>query len=216
VSARASGEFKVVKHIRAGIGAAFHGGRKVLNTVTMGKVGSLAVDLDVVLMDSQGIEQLYVSEQLVCDDKPNFELRFTVKDPESCLQIKIRSHSTIHSIYVFASLFQVDEVGREAVSGLVTDVRKMDVSNVVAATGPASRGQLYEKPTQMLSRALTGSRHPERSSFARALAVACFSSWCGFTLGFSFDTSTALPIALFVLTAWLLRVIVHAGVIAMQ
>jgi hypothetical protein len=220
------GESRMVRHIRAGIGAAFHGGRRVISTVTLGKVGFLAVDLGIAIVDGQGIELLSTTEQLVCGDRANFELRLTIPDHESCLQLKVKSQSTIHSVYVFASLFFVSN-GEEESSGrgkdLLHDVDNPGSSNILRSkpseqniSGNSANNKAYEKPTQMLRRALTGSRHPERSAFARSLAFACFSSWCGFTLGFSFDTSIALPLALFALVAWTTRALVHVSVVALQ
>ena len=91
-------------------GAAFFGGRRVyIDSLLWEKVGSMGIDLGISVVDSQGNELLSSIEQLICGEKANCEYRFVIKDPESYLQLKIRSLSTIHSVYAFASLFPVTE-----------------------------------------------------------------------------------------------------------
>jgi hypothetical protein len=206
-------EHKVLRGLRTSIGAALTGGRKVISTVTRGKVGSLAVDIDVLLFDGFGIEIVSASEQLTCGDRPNYELRFVVKDTDYDLQLKIKSLSTIHSIYVFASLFQVGDEDASSSRTLKGEKDAVDDEDSALISTPT---QVYDQPTQMLRRAITGSRHPERAAFARALAFACFISGCGFSIGFLFDSSIALRLAGISFSAWVIRIIVQIIAISVQ
>jgi len=209
----------VLKHFRAGLGAAFSGGRKVISTVTLGKVGTLGIVLDILILDCDGNEIVATAEQLICGDKANFELRFILKDHESCVKLRIRSLSTLHTMHVFSSIFQVVhettlEVKQLTKHGHSKSFNPSPKSQVQAS--PPLNGTDYDQPTQMLRRALTGSRHPERSAFARALAFACFSSFCGFTIGYTLEASTSLPLAGFAFLAWIMRAFVHLIVISTQ
>ena len=205
----------LLKHVKAGIGAALTGGRKVISTVTMGKVGWLGIHLELVIVDGHGNETVSISEQLECGEKANFEMRFTLKDADSCVKLAIKSYSTLHTIYVFSSIFRVEE----AQPPITVEPPKAVIPRETIVTEEsfsAMGGLEYDQPTQMLRRALTGSRHPERSAFARALAFSCFSSFCGFTIGYMLEADAALPLALVALMAWVTRVVIHSVVISVQ
>ena len=210
-------ETRVMKHLRHGIGAAFISGRKVISTVTMGKVGSLALLLDVTVINGQGMEIASASEHLTPGDRANFEMRFTVVDHETTIKLKIKSLSTIHTLYVYASVFPVGEDDGELASSPreITEEEQIAIEDETIQQ-LTEKVLVYDKPTQMLRRAITGSRNPERSAFARALAFACFSSLFGFIVGFTMDAGTSIPLAGFAYTAWLARAVVHILVISFQ
>ena len=196
-------ESRLVRGIRMSVGAAFTGIRAVTHNLTLGKVGSLGVQVQLLLLDQNGKELYHLRDNLLCDEKPHLELQIPMKPSDYC-ELKIKSLTTIHSVYVYSSLFLIED--------------KKDPDNQQQLTNPSAIAHLQmEAPTQMLRRALIiGSRHPERLIFGRALAQACMASCCGCLLGFFMHSDASFTIMYIAIIIWFLRVIVYFIVILMD
>lgn len=195
-------ELRVVRQARNTVGTAMAGLRLGLSAVTLGQVGKLGLDFSGFVVDSDGSLVHSFSEVLLCCDKANFELRLTLQQGDT-LQLSFKSLSTVHSVYIFASLFHLgDETLRAPNRRLLASRRSRSEDSTS-----------YDRPFQMLTRAFfLASRHPERSRVSRALALSTLWTMGGLCAGFFMEPSHVLPISLLVLGVWIIRVLMQSTV----
>ena len=97
----------LTKNLRWGLGSALRGGRKVVETVTLGTVGRQEVDVFVGLYDEDGAAILERTAVL-SPASESFETPIVVKQEQGLcsLRISLRSSSTLTPIKIFASLWE--------------------------------------------------------------------------------------------------------------